>query len=56
MRASCSVCCQIRYNLHNAGANYIYADGHAEFSRWGQVRADHYPDHRVRGPLANLPK
>ena len=46
----------IRYNRHNSGANYIYADGHAEFSRWSQIRTDHYPDHRVRVPLANPPK
>jgi prepilin-type N-terminal cleavage/methylation domain-containing protein/prepilin-type processing-associated H-X9-DG protein len=46
----------IRYNRHNSGANYIYADGHAEFSRWSQVRIDHYPDHRVRTPLTNPPK
>jgi prepilin-type N-terminal cleavage/methylation domain-containing protein/prepilin-type processing-associated H-X9-DG protein len=45
----------IRYNRHQGGANYVYTDGHVEWLRWGQARKDHYPDHRVRNPLAGPP-
>jgi prepilin-type processing-associated H-X9-DG protein len=45
----------IRYNRHNAGANYIFADGHAKWMRWGQARLFQYPDHKVRYPLTNPP-
>jgi prepilin-type processing-associated H-X9-DG protein/prepilin-type N-terminal cleavage/methylation domain-containing protein len=41
----------IRYNRHNGGANYIFADGHAKWMRWSQARLYQYPDHRVRLPL-----
>ena len=45
----------IKYDQHNGGANYIYADGHAKWLRWGKARLDQYPDHIVRYPLANPP-
>lgn len=46
----------ISYNRHKGGANYIYADGHVKWMRWGRARIDHYPDHRVRHPLPNPPQ
>jgi prepilin-type processing-associated H-X9-DG protein/prepilin-type N-terminal cleavage/methylation domain-containing protein len=46
----------IRYNRHNGGANYIYADGHVKWLRWNKARLDQYPDHVVRYPLANPPQ
>jgi prepilin-type N-terminal cleavage/methylation domain-containing protein/prepilin-type processing-associated H-X9-DG protein len=46
----------IRYNRHSQGANYIYADGHAKWLRWGKARLDQFPDHRVRHPLSNPPQ
>lgn len=45
----------IRYNRHQGAANYVYTDGHVERRRWRQVRRDHFPDHRVRNPLAGPP-
>ena len=45
----------IKYDRHQGGANYVYADGHAKFQRWGKARLDQYPDHKVRFPLANPP-
>lgn len=45
----------IKYNRHSDGANYVYADGHAKFLRWGKARLDQYPDHKVRKPLPNPP-
>jgi prepilin-type N-terminal cleavage/methylation domain-containing protein/prepilin-type processing-associated H-X9-DG protein len=45
----------IKYNRHQKGANYIYADGHAENLRWDKARLDQYPDHVVRAPLPNPP-
>ncbi len=45
----------IRYNRHNQKANYAYTDGHAEQLSWRAARADQYPDHVVRSPLADLP-
>ncbi|MDX1932466.1 MAG: prepilin-type N-terminal cleavage/methylation domain-containing protein [Capsulimonadales bacterium] len=46
----------IRYDRHNGGANYIYADGHVKWLRWGRARLDQYPDHTVRYPLENPPR
>lgn len=46
----------IRFSRHNGGANYIYADGHVKWMRWGRARLDQYPDHTVRFPLANPPQ
>jgi len=46
----------IRYNRHQGTANYIYVDGHVENLRWRDARKDHYPDHRVRNPLAGPPE
>ncbi|MGH8244956.1 MAG: H-X9-DG-CTERM domain-containing protein, partial [Gammaproteobacteria bacterium] len=46
----------IRYNRHQGGANYVFTDGHVEWLRWRQARRDHYPDHRVRNPLAGPPE
>jgi prepilin-type N-terminal cleavage/methylation domain-containing protein/prepilin-type processing-associated H-X9-DG protein len=46
----------IRYNRHNGRANYIYTDGHVENLRWPKARADQFPDHRVRNPLADPPQ
>lgn len=45
----------IRYNRHQGAANYVYTDGHVERLRWRQARQDHFPDHRVRNPLAGPP-
>ncbi len=45
----------IKYDRHNLGANYVYADTHARWMRWGKARIDQYPDHVVRYPLANPP-
>ena len=46
----------IKYDRHQGGANYIYADTHAKFLRWGKARLDQYPDHKVRFPLTNPPQ
>ena len=46
----------IKYDRHNGGANYVYADTHAKWLRWGKARIDQYPDHVVRYPLANPPQ
>jgi prepilin-type N-terminal cleavage/methylation domain-containing protein/prepilin-type processing-associated H-X9-DG protein len=46
----------IRYNRHAPGANYVYADGHAEYLRWRKARRDQYPDNVVRFPLSNPPE
>ena len=45
----------IRYDRHNGGANYLYADGHAKWLRWGRARLDQFPDHKVRFPLSGPP-
>jgi len=45
----------IRYNRHQGTANYIYTDGHVSSLRWRDARRDHFPDHRVRNPLAGPP-
>jgi len=45
----------IRYNRHQGAANYIFIDGHVENLRWRDARRDHFPDHRVRNPLAGPP-
>jgi prepilin-type N-terminal cleavage/methylation domain-containing protein/prepilin-type processing-associated H-X9-DG protein len=41
---------------HNGGSNYVYADSHAKWMRWGRARLDQYPDHVVRFPLATPPQ
>jgi prepilin-type N-terminal cleavage/methylation domain-containing protein/prepilin-type processing-associated H-X9-DG protein len=46
----------IKYDRHNGGANYVYADTHAKFQKWGKARLDQYPDHVVRKPLSNPPQ
>jgi len=46
----------VRYNRHAPGANYIFTDHHVEYLTWGRARADQFPDHRVRAPLANPPR
>lgn len=46
----------VKFDRHNGGANYVYADTHARWSRWGKARLDQYPDHVVRFPLANPPQ
>jgi prepilin-type N-terminal cleavage/methylation domain-containing protein/prepilin-type processing-associated H-X9-DG protein len=46
----------IRYNRHQGGSNYIYADGHVKWLRWEQARTDQYPDHVVRYPLTDGPR
>ena len=46
----------IKVDRHGAGANYVYADGHIKWMRWGRARLDQFPDHRVRYPLANPPR
>ena len=45
----------IQHDRHRGGANYVYADGHAKFLRWGAARLDQYPDHKVRYPLGSNP-
>ena len=45
----------IKYDRHNGGANYVYADTHARWERWGKARLDQYPDHIIRHPLVNPP-
>jgi prepilin-type processing-associated H-X9-DG protein len=45
----------VKFDRHNGGANYIYADTHARWERWGKARLDQYPDHVVRKPLTNPP-
>jgi prepilin-type N-terminal cleavage/methylation domain-containing protein/prepilin-type processing-associated H-X9-DG protein len=45
----------IRYDRHQGRANYIYTDGHVDNLGWRDARKDHYPDHRVRNPLAGPP-
>ena len=45
----------IRYNRHQGVANYIFTDGHVAALRWRDARRDHFPDHRVRNPLAGPP-
>ncbi len=46
----------IKVDRHNGGANYVYADSHARYMKWGRARLDQYPDHIVRLPLANPPQ
>jgi prepilin-type N-terminal cleavage/methylation domain-containing protein/prepilin-type processing-associated H-X9-DG protein len=46
----------IKWDRHNGGANYVYADTHAKYMKWGRARLDQYPDHVVRFPLANPPR
>lgn len=43
-------------NRHSGGSNYVYADSHARWQRWGRARMDQYPDHTVRHPLALPPE
>lgn len=45
----------IRYNRHQASANYVFIDGHVEVLRWRAARLHHFPDHSVRNPLAGPP-
>ena len=45
----------VQYDRHNGGGNYIFADGHVKWMRWGSARLYQYPDHVVRYPLANPP-
>ena len=46
----------IKWDRHLGGANYVYADGHTKYMKWGRARLDQYPDHVVRFPLANPPR
>ncbi len=46
----------IKYDRLSGGANYVYADGHVKWMRWGRARLDQFPDHRVRYPLENPPR
>jgi prepilin-type N-terminal cleavage/methylation domain-containing protein/prepilin-type processing-associated H-X9-DG protein len=46
----------LKYDRHANGANYIFADGHSKFLRWGAARLYQYPDHVVRFPLDNPPQ
>lgn len=46
----------IKPNRHLGGSNYVYADTHAKFAKWGRARLDQYPDHVVRKPLTNPPQ
>ena len=42
----------IRQDRHQGAANYVFTDGHAERLPWAKARADQFPDHIVRKPLA----
>ncbi|MFO1461455.1 MAG: type II secretion system protein [Verrucomicrobiota bacterium] len=46
----------IRYDRHEAAANYVFTDGHAERLNWLKAREDQFPDHVVRNPLPNPPR
>lgn len=46
----------IKYDRHTGGANYVFADGHVKFLRWGGARLYQYPDHVVRYPLPIPPE
>ena len=46
----------IKYDRHNKGANYVFADGHVKWMRWGAARLSQYPDRVVRYPLASPPQ
>lgn len=46
----------IRFNRHQGRSNCIYFDGHVETLSWARARADQFPDHVVRRPLANPPR
>jgi prepilin-type processing-associated H-X9-DG protein len=46
----------IRNDRFHGGANYVYADSHVKFMRWGRARIDQFPDHKVRYPLADPPR
>ncbi len=41
----------IKQDRHSGGSNYVYADGHAKWMKWGRARIDQFPDHIVRQPL-----
>ena len=43
----------IKYNRHNAGSNYVFADGHVKWMRWGQAR--NLSVSRPCGALPRLP-
>ncbi len=45
----------LRYNRHENRANYLYVDDHVENLPWSKARYDQFPDHQVRGALANPP-
>ena len=46
----------IKYDRHLGGSNYVFADGHVKWMRWGAARLYQFPDHVVRQPLANPPQ
>ena len=46
----------IQYARHSGGANYIFADGHVKWLRWGKARLYQYPDRQVRFPLTSPPQ
>ena len=46
----------LKYDRHNGGANYVYADSHAKYMKWGRARLDQYPDHVVRFALTDPPR
>jgi prepilin-type processing-associated H-X9-DG protein/prepilin-type N-terminal cleavage/methylation domain-containing protein len=46
----------LKYDRHNGGANYAFADGHVKWMRWRAARTLQYPDHKVRQPLADPPQ
>lgn len=41
---------------HCGGSNYIYADSHVKWMKWGRARQDQFPDHIVRSPVVLSPK
>jgi prepilin-type processing-associated H-X9-DG protein len=45
----------IKHNRHQGKAHYTYTDGHVESLTWKQARRDHFPDHVLRKPLAQIP-
>ena len=43
---------RIRQDRHQGAANYVFTDGHAERLPWSKARADQFPAHIVRKPIA----
>lgn len=46
----------IKHDRHGKASNYVYQDGHAASASWSKVRAEHFPDRKVRNPLEDPPQ